>query len=176
VTVSLLFEKLPNIARISFFLILLYDVVYKHAWGVEYVKFLKVLLVILIVFGVLGYAVYYFGTNIASEKVMETISTELENSGEMENIKTAIESDPELMTFVEEAEAADPEDLPFTTKEEATRVLIQKVGLTELNDLRVQAQEGTVSKEEIISKMEASLSEDEILALKVVAYKELYGE
>ncbi|WP_080844295.1 hypothetical protein [Cytobacillus gottheilii] len=139
-------------------------------------KFLKILLIAFLVIGGLGYAVYYFGTNMASEKVMETISTELENSGELENIKSAIESDPELMAFVEEAEAADPESLPFTTKEEATRVLIQKIGLTELNDLRVQAQEGTVSKEQIISQMEANLTEEEILALKVVAYKELYGQ
>ncbi|MGD6940401.1 hypothetical protein ACQCT6_00005 [Cytobacillus gottheilii] len=139
-------------------------------------KFFKILIVVLVVVGGLGFAIYYFGTNMASEKVMETISTELENSEEMENIKSAIESDPELMAFVAEAEAADPESLPFTTKEEATRVLIQKVGLTELNDLRVQAQEGTVSKEQVISQMEASLTEEEILALKVVAYKELYGQ
>jgi ribosomal protein S28E/S33 len=124
----------------------------------------------------LGYAAFYFGTNIASEKIMNDVSTELQNSGEIEQLKSTIENDPELRAFIEEAETADTSKLPFTTKEEATRVLIKKVGISELNDIRVQVQEGNASKEEIMENIQGKLSEEEVLALKVLAYKELYGK
>ena len=68
----------------------------------------------------------------------------------MDQVKKYVESDPELKQFVKEAKAADPTTLPFTTKEEATRVLIKKVGVSELRDMQTQAQEGTISKEEVL--------------------------
>lgn len=139
-------------------------------------KFIKFLVITIILLGAIGYAVYYFGTNIASEKIMETVTTELENSGEIEEIKKTIENDPELKTYLEEAKTAKPEELPFATKEEATRTLISKVGISELNDIRVKVQEGSMSKEEVLENIEGKLTEEEILALKVIAYKELYGK
>ncbi|WP_404356419.1 hypothetical protein LG291_23075 [Cytobacillus firmus] len=139
-------------------------------------KIIKFLVVALILLTGLGYAAFYFGTNIASEKIMNDVSTELQNSGEIERLKATIENDPELRAFVEEAEAADTSKLPFTTKEEATRVLVKKVGVTELNNIRVQVQEGTASKEEIMQNLQGKLTEEEVLALKVLAYKELYGK
>lgn len=139
-------------------------------------KFIKFLVVALILLAGLGYAAFYFGTNIASEKIMNNVSTELQNSGEIDRLKTTIENDPELRAFVEEAETADTSKLPFTTKEEATRVLIKKVGVSELNNIRVQVQEGTASKEEIMQNLQGKLTEEEVLALKVLAYKELYGK
>lgn len=129
----------------------------------------------LVLLGIAGFAVYYVGTNIASEKLMDAVTTELENSGEIDNIKEMIEGDPELKSFIEEASTADANELPFTTKEEATRVLVNKVGLTNLNEIRVKVQDGSASKEEILQEVESKLSEEEILALKVIAYKELYG-
>lgn len=139
-------------------------------------KIIKFLVVALILLAGLGYAAFYFGTNIASEKIMNNVSTELQNSGEIDRLKTTIENDPELRAFVEEAETADTSKLPFTTKEEATRVLIKKVGVSELNNIRVQVQEGTASKEEIMQNLQGKLTEEEVLALKVLAYKELYGK
>ena len=137
-------------------------------------RFLKFLIITVILLGAIGYGVYHFGTKMASDKLVSTISSELENSGEIEEIKKMIESDPELKSFIAEAETADSSKLPFTTKEEATKVLIKKVGISELNDIRVQVQEGTVSKEEILQEIQGKLTEEEILALKVIAYKELY--
>ncbi|CAM3777444.1 hypothetical protein GCM10009865_50700 [Aeromicrobium ponti] len=139
-------------------------------------KIIKFLVFTLVLLAGLGYAAFYFGTNMASEKIMNDVSTELQNSGEIEQIKTTIENDPELRAFIEEAETADTSKLPFTTKEEATRVLIKKVGISELNDIRVQVQEGNASKEEIMENIQGKLSEEEVLALKVLAYKELYGK
>ena len=99
-------------------------------------KFFKFTFILVILLAVAGYAVYYFGTNLASEKVTEKVTTELKNSGQMDKVKKYIKSDPELKKFVKEAESADPTTLPFTTKEEATRVLIKKVGVSELRDIQ----------------------------------------
>jgi len=137
-------------------------------------RFMKFLLIILIFLGVIGYGVYHYGTKIASDKIAETVTTELENSGQKDEIKNVIESDPQLKTYMEEAKTADSSKLPFTTKEEATKVLIQKVGISELNNIRVKVQNGSMTKEQVIQEMEGKLTEEEIMALKVLVYKELY--
>ncbi|KOS60335.1 hypothetical protein FJQ98_11880 [Lysinibacillus agricola] len=137
-------------------------------------RFIKFLLIFVIILGAIGYGVYHYGTKFASDKIVETLSTELEDSGQIDEIKNTIESDPELKTFVEEAKTADSSKLPFTTKEEATKVLIQKVGISELNNIRVKVQNGSMTKEQVIQEMEGKLTDDEIMALKVIVYKELY--
>ncbi len=137
-------------------------------------RFIKFLLIFLIFLGVIGYGVYHYGTKFASDKIVETISTELENSGEIEEIKQTIESDPELKSFMEEAKSADSSKLPFTTKEEATKVLIQKVGISELNTIREKVQNGSMTKDEVLQEVQGKLTEEEITALKVIVYKELY--
>ncbi|WP_042352563.1 hypothetical protein [Bacillus massiliigorillae] len=136
-------------------------------------KFIKVLAVIVIVLAGIGYGVYYFGTNMASEKVMDAVSKELENSGQIEAVKKEIEKDPDLKKMVKEGANVDESKLPFTTKEEATRVLVRKVGISKLNNIKEQVQNGTASKEEIMNQVQDKLTDEEILALKVLAYKEL---
>ncbi|WP_155590907.1 hypothetical protein [Lysinibacillus cavernae] len=137
-------------------------------------RLIKFLVVFIIFLGVIGYGVVHFGTKFASEKIVETVSTELENSGQMEEIKNTIENDPQLKAFMEEAKTVDSSTLPFTTKEEATKVLIQKVGITDLNDMRVKLQDGSMTQEEALQMVEGKLSDEEIAALKVIVYKELY--
>jgi len=130
--------------------------------------------VIALFVGVVGYGVLHFGTKFASEKIVDTLSTELENSGQKEDIKSTIENDPQLKAYMEEAKTVDSSTLPFTTKEEATKVLIQKVGITDLNDMRVKLQDGSMTQEEALQMVEGKLSDEEIAALKVIVYKELY--
>ncbi len=137
-------------------------------------RFIKFLVVIIIFLGVVGYGVLHFGTKFASEKIVDTLSTELENSGQMDEIKNTIENDPQLKAYMEEAQTVDRSTLPFTTKEEATKMLIQKVGITELNDIRVKLQDGSMTQEEALQKVEGKLSDEEIAALKVIVYQELY--
>ncbi|MFB6466727.1 hypothetical protein ACE38V_07835 [Cytobacillus sp. Hz8] len=137
-------------------------------------KFLKYLFILIIVLGILGYGIYYFGTNIASEKVMSIVSTELEDSGQKEELKQTIEKDPELKAFIEDADNVDESKLPFTTKEEATRVLVKKLGISEIKDIQTKVQKGTISKKEVYQEIKGKLTDDEIQALKLIAYKELY--
>ncbi|WP_338654004.1 hypothetical protein [Lysinibacillus sp. Y5S-8] len=137
-------------------------------------RFIKFLVVIIIFLGVAGYGVLHFGTKFASEKIVDTLSTELESSGQKEEIKNAIENDPQLKAYMEEAKTVDSSTLPFTTKEEATKVLIQKVGITDLNDIRVKLQDGSMTQEEALQMVEGKLSDEELAALKVIVYQELY--
>lgn len=126
----------------------------------------------------LGYGIYYFGTNIASEKVMDAISEELENSGQINEIKRIVNNDPELMGFIEDAVDVDESNLPFHTKEQAMRAIIGKVGIGELQTIQANFENGMSNDEKLVllQELEGKLTEDEILALKVIAYKELIQE
>ncbi|HWK21506.1 MAG TPA: hypothetical protein VNS08_00590 [Ureibacillus sp.] len=136
-------------------------------------KFLTITAIILVLLGVAGYAVWHFGTNIASEKIIEKAESTLDDE-DLEEVKSYIESDPRIQEIVNEAANTNPETLPFQTKEEATRVLIKKVGVNRLLDIQEQAQNSSIGIDEVVSEVEGKLSEDEISALKYVLYKELY--
>ena len=135
-------------------------------------KFLTVTAIILVLLGAVGYAVWHFGTNIASEKIIEKMESTLDDEN-LEEVKSYIETDSKVQEIVSEAATTNPDTLPFQTKEEATRVLIKKVGVNRLLDIQAQAQNGSISKDEVLSEIEGKLSEDEISALKYVLYKEL---
>ncbi|MFJ7666620.1 hypothetical protein ACIQXI_05900 [Lysinibacillus sp. NPDC097195] len=135
-------------------------------------KFLTITAVILILIGVAGYALWHFGTNIASEKIIEKVESNLDNE-KLEEVKSYIENDSTVQDIVKEAATTNPDTLPFQSKEEATRVLIKKVGVTRLLEIQEQVQNGSISKDEVLSEIEGKLSPEEISALKYVLYKEL---
>lgn len=139
-------------------------------------KFLIGTIITLMILAGLGYGLYIFGTNTASEKVVDDYTANLEDSGQMNDIRTMIESDPELLAMMEEAKAADPSTLPFTTKGEATRVLVNKLGVSKLKNLQAKAQSGEASKEEILQVLQENLTEEEMLALQKIAYEEIYNQ
>ena len=135
-------------------------------------KFLTIITIVLVLFGAVGYAVWLFGTDIASEKIMEKVESTLSDEN-LEEVKSYIKNDPKVQEMVSGAATINPDTLPFQTKEEATRVLIKKVGINRLLDIQAQVQNGSISKDEVLSEIEGKLSEDEISALKYVLYKEL---
>jgi hypothetical protein len=138
-------------------------------------KFLKYLLIIIIFIAGIGYALYYFGTNMVSDKVVDALYTELENSGKLEEVIQIINDDPEIKSFIEEGANIDESQLPFKTKEQATRALVQKFGPSKILDVQSSFQNGMSSNEveQLLKEVESKLTEEEILALKVLAYKEL---
>lgn len=135
-------------------------------------KFLTITAIILVLLGAAGYAVWHFGTNIASEKIIGKVESTLDDENLVE-VKSYIENDSKVQQIVSEAATINPDTLPFQTKEEATRVLIKKVGVNRLLEIQEQAQNGSINKDELLSEIEGTLSEDEISALKYVLYKEL---
>jgi hypothetical protein len=143
--------------------------------GGKQMKLLKILILMLLIVGGVGYGIYYIGTNIASEKVMNVVTAELENSGQLNEIKQLVNNDPELKRFIEEGANVESSNLPFTTKEQATRVLIKKIGFSELQNIQSNAQKGMSNEEiqKLLIDIEGKLTDEEILALKVIAYKEL---
>ena len=136
-------------------------------------KVLKILLVVFLILAGLGYGLYYFGTNVASDKIMEVVSAELESSGELDAINELVANDYELQQFIEEGAMIDSSNLPFQSKEEAIRAIVKKLGVSELQNIASEVQAGTMSTEELMSIAESNLTEKEIQALKVIAYKEL---
>jgi len=140
------------------------------------VKFIKILLGIIIFLGIMVVAAYYIGPKLVADQVMEKVSLELQDSGQLETIKQEIENDPELREFLAEGKDVDTSKLPFQTSEEATRVLIKKFGISEIQEIQSKAQNGMTEdeKQDIFNQLESNLTEEEMLALKVLAYKELY--
>lgn len=139
-------------------------------------RLIKFLFITLLILGGLGYSVYYFGTKYASDKAMDIISEQLENNEQLEEeIIQQIEDDSMLTDFIKEAEHVDESKLPFTTKEEAIRALIGKFSVSELMDIQSQVQKGLSPEEQqaLLNEMESKLTEEEILALKVIVYKEI---
>jgi cell division protein FtsX len=139
-------------------------------------KLLRRLLYFVLFLGLIGYGVYYFGTNFASNKMMDYVSTELETSGEVESIKQQIAANPEIQAFLKEGtENVDENTLVYKTKEEATRGVVKKLGIKQVMDIQSKVSDGVTAEEksEILNQLESELSQEEILALKVLAYKEL---
>jgi len=146
-------------------------------------KFVKWILIPLVILIAIGFGVYQFGIDYAIDKAAE----KMETSGKMDEVKDMVKSNPELTAFIKEVEnnprakqylenQASTEELPFDTKEEAVKVVVDRVGITELNDIAQKAQAGQVSQEEIIQQYSGEFSEEELMALKIIAYKELYGQ
>ena len=135
-------------------------------------KFLTSIAIILVLLGAAGYVAWHFGTDIASEKIIEKVESTLDDEN-IEAVKSYIANDSKVQEIVSEGATTNPDTLPFQTKEEATRVLIKKVGVNRLLDIKEQAQNGALNKDEVLSEIEGKLSEDEISALKYVLYKEL---
>ena len=135
-------------------------------------KFLAFTAIVLFLLGAASYAVWHFGTNIASEKIIEKVESSLSDKN-LEEVKSYIENDSSLQEIVSATATTNPDTLPFQTKEEATRLLIKKVGVNRLLDIKEQAQNGSINKDEVLSEIEGKLSEEEISALKYVLYQEL---
>ncbi|CAM3274258.1 hypothetical protein FITA111629_14100 [Filibacter tadaridae] len=138
-------------------------------------KFLRRLIITVIVLAVLGLGVYYIGTKMIADQLMGQVSEELDQSGQLESIKDEVRDDPQLQAFIAEGKNVDSEKLPFQTKEQATRLLLKKFNMSELAELQAKARSGMTAeeKQQLFDKIENRLTEEEMLALKVLAYKEL---
>ncbi|MDW0116567.1 hypothetical protein QTL97_06445 [Sporosarcina thermotolerans] len=139
-------------------------------------KAFKFLIGTVAVLALIAFGVYHFGTKFIADEVMGQVAAELETSGQLDNLKKEIQNNPELRTFIEEGKNADSSKLPFKTKEEATRVLLKKFDLAEINDIQVKVRQGMSASEqqELLTKIQSKLTEEEMLALKALAYKELF--
>ena len=137
-------------------------------------RLLIVLCLILVILIGGGYAIFTYVKNVASEQMLDYVNEELDNSEQLTDIQEVIQSDAKLQSFIAEGEHIVDQELPFKTKEEAAKVIINKVGLSDLQTIYSQVQEKNVSTEEVIEILESHLTEEEIQALKALAYQEIY--
>ena len=56
----------------------------------------------MLLIGGIGYGLYYFGTNKISENVVDSVYVELENTGQLEEIKQIVNNDPQIQQFIAE--------------------------------------------------------------------------
>lgn len=139
-------------------------------------RFLKFLLTLFIIIVCLGFGAYHFGTKAIANKVTDVLTDELENEETLASIKAEVDRNPKVKQFIEEGATVNEAALPFTTKEEAVETVMKKIGVNELRNLQSQYESGIsmAEVEQLIDKYQNKLTDEEILALKAIAYKELY--
>jgi hypothetical protein len=127
--------------------------------------------VVLMFFIAAGVISYLYVMDYASEKAMSEISREL--SSNEEEINKLLE-DPEIRKYIETGET-NSKDLPFTTRKEAVKLISEKYTVTELAKTREQVSGGLSEEEKVAvyEKLLKKFTEKELLALKVVALKEI---
>src|SRR5690625_1645497 len=111
-----------------------------------YMRLIKFLAILLIIVGGILYGVYHFGTEVASDIIVDRHTEEVESHGQLEEVNEISLSDPELQEFIHENK--DINALPTTSKEEATRVVLKKVGVNKLEELQTKVHPN-LTKEEI---------------------------
>jgi hypothetical protein len=118
-----------------------------------------------------GVISYLFVMDYASEKAMSEISRELSSNDE--EINKLLE-DPEIRKYIETG-GTNSKNLPFTTRKEAVKLISEKYTVTELARTREQVSGGLSEEEKVVvyEKLLEKFTEKELLALKVVALKEI---
>lgn len=126
---------------------------------------------VLVVLSGLGVAGYKFALSFISDKMMDEVANQALNQEEIEKLK----NDPEVKKLLEQdLSTTETEDLPFHSKEEALKTVVQKFSINELNEMKNKAIHGTrEDRAEIKAKLDERLSEEELRALKIIALKEL---
>ncbi|WP_394120515.1 hypothetical protein [Planococcus donghaensis] len=141
-------------------------------------RFLMTIIIFLIFFSFAGIGIYVVGPDFSADRLVAEATEELRNSGQMEKIVEYVENDPQMLEYIEEAQVAEQksETLPFQTTGDAAGTVIKKVGITDLAKMKSGVEDGSMSADEVIQKLEEDLNEEELLALKVIVYKELYKQ
>ena len=138
-------------------------------------KWIKRLLATVVVFVLVIGAAYYFGTNWLADKAMEKVTTQLESSGQLDSVKAEISNNPDVQNYLQDAKTADRSKLPIQTKEQATRTVLKKFSVSELQTIQKQAQSGMTAEEQqqLLQQVESRLTKEELMSLKVLALDEL---
>lgn len=138
-------------------------------------KIIKIFFVTAMLLAAVVFGVYYIGSKFIADEVVEQVTAELDSNGQLDAVKQELQNDPQFQAFAAEGKAAKDRDLPFRTKDQAVRVLIKKFSVSELAEVQSKMKEGmsAADQQELIERFGSRLSEDELLALKVLAYEEM---
>lgn len=139
----------------------------------------KTIISLIIIIG-LCYGSYRFLLTFASDQLIDQVRTELLTD---ETINEVLEDD-EVATMLEnyrdnlkdsETSSIATKELPISTKEEATKLLVSKFSFGEIRDISSKASRGLTIQEqiELEKKVMDRLTSDEIEALLVIGLSEI---
>lgn len=139
-------------------------------------KVVTYILLVLVAVGGIGFGAYQLLSGMAADRASEEATRQLESPEQKETAKTVVEENPVLKDFIEEGAQVELESAELQTKEEAVQVIVEKFNPVELMELRNQAEDGLSEEEQkkILSKLENKLTEEQLKAIKAIAYQELY--
>jgi hypothetical protein len=141
----------------------------------------KFLIFIVIAAGIL-YGGYRFALSFISDQVFDKMTSQVLT----EEVVEELSANPHLVaafktyanTAASRSNDVSLEDLPFKTKEEATKVVLSKFSVGEVKDMATQMTRGITPEEqaEIEQKVLTRLSEQEIEALLIIGLEEIGDE
>lgn len=139
-------------------------------------RFIKGLLITALILGILGYAGYYFVNKFVEDKAVEYVEKDLVENNDVAMAREYVDRSPALKSYIAEGAEANLEELPVQTREEATRMVMQKLSFQEMQQIQSKAANGMTEEEvlELMETFEEKLTAEELLALKAIVYKELY--
>ena len=73
---------------------------------------------------------------------------------------------------VDPQQAPEEQELAFETKEDAASVMMEKVGFRNLLKMKNAVENDTMTAEQVMEELDDDLNEEEMLALKVMIFKE----
>ncbi|MGD7052927.1 hypothetical protein [Sutcliffiella horikoshii] len=139
-------------------------------------KFFKGLFITALILGIIGYAGYYFVNKFIEDQAVEYVEKDLVENNDVAMARDYVDRSPALKSYIAEGAEADLEELPVQTREEATRMVMQKLSFQEMQQIQSKAANGMTEQEvlELMETFEEKLTDEELLALKAIVYKELY--
>ncbi|ART78124.1 hypothetical protein B4U37_19690 [Sutcliffiella horikoshii] len=139
-------------------------------------KFFKGLFITALILGIIGYAGYYFVNKFIEDQAVEYVEKDLVENNDVAMAREYVDRSPALKSYIAEGAEADLEELPVQTREEATRMVMQKLSFQEMQQIQSKAANGMTEQEvlELMETFEEKLTDEELLALKAIVYKELY--
>ncbi|KPB05686.1 hypothetical protein [Bacillus sp. CHD6a] len=139
-------------------------------------KFIKGIFITALILGILGYAGYYFINKYLEDQAVDYVEKDLVKNNDVAMAREYVDRSPALKNYIAEGAEANLEELPVQTREEATRMVMQKLSFQEMQQIQSKAANGMTEQEvlELVETFEEKLTEEEQLALKAIVYRELY--
>lgn len=133
-------------------------------------------MILCILLGTLG----YFGYNLAMDYASDRVADQIRNEVLTDDVAEQLKNNPELQALAEKYSSRDltkeeKQALPFTTAEEAARVLMTKFSLGELYSIASKASGGMTQEEqaELETKLRSRLTDEELEAMMVIGLDEI---
>ncbi|WP_416149076.1 hypothetical protein ACM26V_22965 [Salipaludibacillus sp. HK11] len=139
----------------------------------------KAIIFIVIIIGLL-YGGYRYFLTVASDQMIDQVASELLT----EEVINEIIDDPQVSAVIEkyrgeiqsfQESSIQKEELPFSTKQEATKLLVSKFSFGEIREITTKASRGLTVQEqvELEKKVMDRLTQEELEALLVVGLTEI---